>query len=585
MGYTLESSIQHIAQDPAGRAILDRFVPGLADNEFVRTTPGLRLGTMTKFVKDEAVVAALLAELEPLVEVAWGLGDDEPWPTPSADYEPDAAPASAAVTPPADACVYATAEVGLAGPAHGNPFLDVELTAEVSGPVGTHTVHGFYDGDGTYRVRFLPEAEGTYRLRTASNARSLDGIEVSVEVGPAASGAHGPVRVQGNSFVHADGTRALPLGTTCYAWTHQTTALQEQTLATLAEAPFTKLRMCVFPKSMVYNENEPELYPFVGGREGYDKRTFDPAFFAHLERRIAQLGELGIDADLILFHPYDRWGYATLGRQADDHYLRYVVARLAAFPNVWWSLANEYDLVAFKTVDDWHRLGRLVRELDPYGHPTSIHQCFDFFDHSADWVTHASTQRVDLYRTAEEVDAWRRRWGKPVQLDEVGYEGDLPFGWGNLTAEELVRRFWEAACRGGWCGHGETFLDPDDVIWWAKGGVLKGESPARIAFLRQVLADAPGDLEFRDDPMGPAGVVGDAYFLHYLSFMRPGVVDVRLAPGDWTLDVLDTWNMTVEPVDGTHSGGVQLALPARPYLAVRGRRAHASTDNQPEENR
>ena len=37
---------------------------------------------------------------------------------------------------------------------------------------------------------------------------------------------------------------------------------EHATLATLADAPFTKIRMCVFPKHYAYNENEPERYPF-----------------------------------------------------------------------------------------------------------------------------------------------------------------------------------------------------------------------------------------------------------------------------------------------------------------------------------
>ncbi len=92
------------------------------------------------------------------------------------------------------------------------------------------------------------------------------------------------------------------------------------------------------------------------------------------------------------------------------------------------------------------------------------------------------------------------QWGKPVVLDEISYEGNLPYRWGSITGEELVRRHWEAACRGDWGGHGETFLDPDDVIWWAKGGVLKGDSPQRIQFPYDVLASAPGDLDPR--PVG-----------------------------------------------------------------------------------
>ena len=92
-------------------------------------------------------------------------------------------------------------------------------------------------------------------------------------------------------------------------------------------------------------------------------------------------------------------------------------------------MANEYDLMT-KSDDDWHRLGRLVAELDPYFHPRSIHQCVAFFDHSADWITHASIQKVDNYRTAENTDVWRAQWKKPVVLDEMSYEGNLPFGWG-----------------------------------------------------------------------------------------------------------------------------------------------------------
>ena len=70
-------------------------------------------------------------------------------------------------------------------------------------------------------------------------------------------------------------------------------------------------------------------------------------------------------ADLILFHPYDgvpleasegHWGFDCLGGHDplrygpanDEHYLRYAVARLASFSNVWWSLANEWDLIACK---------------------------------------------------------------------------------------------------------------------------------------------------------------------------------------------------------------------------------------------
>ena len=41
--------------------------------------------------------------------------------------------------------------------------------------------------------------------------------------------------------------------------------------------------------------------------------------------------------------------------------------------------------------------------------------------------------------------------------------------------------------RGGYAGHGETFMHEKDLLWWAKGGELRGESWKRIGFLRDLL--------------------------------------------------------------------------------------------------
>ena len=48
---------------------------------------------------------------------------------------------------------------------------------------------------------------------------------------------------------------------------------------------------------------------------------------------------------------------------------------------------------------------------------------------------------------------------------------------------------------------GETYLSDDDVLWWAKGGKLKGKSPEGIAFLREVMESLPGALEPWDEPV------------------------------------------------------------------------------------
>ena len=53
--------------------------------------------------------------------------------------------------------------------------------------------------------------------------------------------------------------------------------------------------------------------------------------------------ELGIQADVILFHPYDIWGYFEMGDKMNEKYIRYMIARVSAYRNVWWSLANEWE--------------------------------------------------------------------------------------------------------------------------------------------------------------------------------------------------------------------------------------------------
>jgi hypothetical protein len=124
--------------------------------------------------------------------------------------------------------------------------------------------------------------------------------------------------------------------------------------------------------------------------------------------------------------------------------------------------------------------------------------------------------------------------------------------------------------RGGWCGHGETYCADDDILWWSHGGALKGTSPARIGFLRRILEEAPGDLEPAGEWDAPGGVVGDSYRLVYFSFMQPRFRTFVLPPETrWQVDVIDTWAMTVTPVDGTVDGVTTVALPGRPYMAVR----------------
>jgi hypothetical protein len=459
-------------------------------------------------------------------------------------------------------------EVTLHGERSGNPFIDARFGAHFQYGHRVVDVDGFYDGDGVYRVRFMPDEQGEWSYTTFSNRSELDRKTGKFVVTPPSAANHGPVRVRYTThFAYEDGTPYVPIGTTAYAWIHQGDALEQQTLATLRNSPFNKIRMCVFPKHYVYNNNEPVYYPFPRTQKGEnDYSRFNPDFFRHLEKRVQDLEQLGIEADLILFHPYDRWGYSKMPPDVDDRYLRYVVARLAAFRNVWWSLANEFDFMKSKTMADWDRFFRIIQESDPYHHLRSIHNGAILYDHSKPWVTHVSLQSSDLEKAREYVATYH----KPVIYDECKYEGNIPKRWGNISAHELVRRFWLGTVSGAYVGHGETYLDPHDILWWSKGGVLHGESPKRIAFLRKILDEAPKEgLNNLSTYYLGAGQDG-RYYLFFFDVNQPAEYTFELAKGvKFRADLIDPWEMTIQPIDGIFEGTFDMRLPGKPFMAVR----------------
>lgn len=468
-------------------------------------------------------------------------------------------------------------ELVLQGPSGGNPFLDVKLSATFKYMNRTLSPEGFYDGNGVYKVRFMPDTVGEWTYITLSTVQELDGISGEFTCVEPTEGNHGPVRVKNRyHFAYEDGTPHFSFGTTCYVWNHQSQGLQEQTLESLKAAPFNKIRMCLFPKHYDYNHNEPEHFVFPGSlADGWDFLRFDTEYFAALEQQLIQLQQLGIEADLILFHPYDRWGFSRMNAETDDFYLRYTVARLAAFRNIWWSIANEHEFLKEKQMEDWDRMFKIVQENDPYQHLRSIHNWAVFYDYNKPWVTHCSIQHPELLLTKE----WREQYRKPVVVDECRYEGDINHDWGNITAEDMVRRFWDGMVRGGYVGHGETYVGHkgkneglDEVLWWSHGGKLHGSSPERINFLRRIIEEGPvGGLNPVPMSMldGGAGEPGE-YYLYYYGSQRPAFKILDL-PNDreFSIEVIDSWNMTITPLEGTYSGKFRLELPGKQYIALR----------------
>ena len=492
-------------------------------------------------------------------------------------------------------------EITLTGTPTGNPFIDVDLRATFTNGEETVTVTGFYDGNDQYKVRFMPQTTGKWEYTTRSNMKSLDQQTGALECVSATGTNRGMIGVRNTwDFAYANGTPYYPFGTTMYAFIHPNMEREEQTLKTLSESPFNKIRICVFPK--IYNDfnDEPRYFPYQKIEEAvpdttannkvavWDFTRFDTDFFAHLERRIDDLDRLGIQCDLILFHPYDEghFGFDRMSRTSDLHYVRYVTARLSSFRNIWWSLANEWDFLKEKNMDDWMAILETVAESDPYGHLLSNHNGKVYFDYHHPLITHCSIQNESACEDFGRAGLIKDSYRKPVVFDELCYEGDYPNRWGNLSGEEMTHRFWQAAIVGTYATHGEVFDSDDKIAWTEKGAILRGTSAPRIGFLRSLI-ERTGSLKIIDNwrylniAKSEKGQV-----VIYLGKQTPKdwtfMVPTRMAWADGTkvkVEVLDTWNMTTTEVKDVFvterkkyeindSRMKKVKLPGKPYMAL-----------------
>jgi len=436
-------------------------------------------------------------------------------------------------------------EITLRGPADSNPFSSKTVGARFTLGHRMIDVAGFYDGDGTYRIRFMPDTPGRWTWESTGNHPALRGHSGAILCIAARDGVHGPVSVAHDfHFQYADGTPFFPFGTTCYACAFMGDPWEQETMDTLRTTGFNKVRLCLLPKPLGH---EIFALPFMKNPDGRnDYSRLNPMYFQHVERRIGDLMRMNIQADVILFHPYDEWGYRSMPAEANDLYLRYAVARLAAYRNVWWSVANEYDLIKSKTTKDWDHYFHVIQECDPYSRLRSIHHSKVQYDNSKPWVTHASLQEYDFSKAAE----YRAAWSKPIIWDEIQYEGNIARRWGNLSPEEMTRRFWVAVVSGTYATHGETYITPPGVPVWSNGGRLMGSSPPRIAFLRSLIEKITkiGINEY-DGSYYLSGGEPNELYLFYFDGHSISEYDFPLPPGiDFKATLIDPWAMTTAEV-------------------------------------
>jgi len=400
--------------------------------------------------------------------------------------------------------------MSVADSAAGNPFTDVTVEGAFASKGGKPlAVDGFCDSaDGrTFRIRFMPSQPGAYeytvKYREGGFEKTHQGAFEATE-----GKRKGVVRVDPEFPWHfqweGSKERYFWNGTTTYwlaGWDDETI---RQAIDRLDRVKVTRVRAALngrvkdgrawFENVFSTDKFSFRLEPWVAKdsanleQPGFDVTRFNIAFWQKYERLLRQAWTKDMVVSVIFYvdgaRPgVDPFGKANMGGLDEQRYYRYAVARLGAFANVMWDVANEYRL--FRD-DAWaEKMGAFIKQCDPYPHLTSTHGHGDFRFRQSPWADFAMYQSWDEWGGYDFMLKNRQEQEKtgrimPQVNEEYGYEDHYPQGWGEnrkapaRSAETRALLAWEMYLAGGYQTTGEradrgTGWGPDTGGGWING--------------------------------------------------------------------------------------------------------------------
>ena len=356
----------------------------------------------------------------------------------------------------------------------GKPAL---VTAKFTGISGhcsekSVTVPGFWDGNDVWKIRFAPPFSGTWEYETISSDKKMNRkkgrltvTEWTEEELRANQTRRGFVIVndkaerKGRYFTYSDGTPFLWIADTWWDWTNNRISFEsfKKLADTRAEQGF----------------NIGQLF-FAGNGWGRESSLLDPAFsnpkldqIGKVEEMIKYANSKGIT---VWIHAW--WCRESInksiGEESIIRWWKYVIHRLQAY-NVIWVLAGEYNMNNYGgfPVEFWNRLGKIIKEEDPYKRIVSAHPTppmwtggaeapqwsTDEAVHAEQWVDYNQCQTGHARWCNELIpeiisSAYNRKPTKPIVVTEPWYE----FIEGNPSPMDIRFGAWSALMSGA-AGH------------------------------------------------------------------------------------------------------------------------------------
>ena len=290
---------------------------------------------------------------------------------------------------------------------YNNPYTDVNLWVNLTGPSGTYRIPGFWDGGNTFRVRLVATTPGTWQWSTDSQTgdHGLDNqrgafeaiawTDAEKKINP---NRHGFIRVAPNQHTleYADGTPFFYTGDTwwsaltgIYAWDSDLCLanISFQSAIALRKAQgFNGLNIIAcFPSDTLKGIWDPASHgkkvaedgstPFeindpTDTQFGVDFTRVNPVYWQHADRKMLFLWDNGFAPFIESVRRHERWYLENPAeRQAFVNYIRYLWARYGCYNMIFSWVHWDWDP---KVLDEWKAMVIMAyKDLGsmPYGQP------------------------------------------------------------------------------------------------------------------------------------------------------------------------------------------------------------------------
>ena len=448
---------------------------------------------------------------------------------------------------------------------HDNPFA-VTVNASLEHTSGARTeLVGFYDGDGTWKVRFSPSLEGTWQGRTMSGDPALDGVSLEAiqcipNLNEQVHGTVGIDRDQPQRLAWSDGTPLVALGFECdwlFSYHQADPERCYRHIDLIADRGFNYVMTNLYahtgftirkrddgqPIDPAYVFAPPAMYLFEGTNDEPDHGRMNVDFFRDFDALMQHMHGKGIVAHLMIQVQNKKVQWPARRSPEDERFWRYVVARYQAFGNLVWDISKEAYNLDRETGSHAYTVDRmdLIRRQDAYGHLVTAH---DTARRSAGTLSEADAA-ADLYSDQihlGEVDSYNREairclrlLNKPYMNNEFGYELGvddlLTYGPVPTTApwQDMLKWTWAIYLAGAYPCYYYNNTSWDSIKF-------EPESPGWVRYrcLIDLLVSLPFNRMQADNELVARGMclaeLGKAYLV-YLPDGGDVVVDLSAASG------------------------------------------------------